>query len=401
MIHWNNIHKNFTASALALAIGGMSIFGAGCSGSPAVQSGSDGANATQSESGATDAERAGTEQQVAEANTENVQAQVETVSSAEPVKRDFFAMDTVMQVQAYGENAEKAVDAAQAEVERLDALLSTGLETSEVSKINESGGGVLSEDGRYLMQRSLELYEGTEGAFDITIYPVMELWGFAVKEDEEAQQTQLVPEADALSEKLALVDASAITFDAKSGEVELGKDGMKIDFGGIAKGYTSAQLMEIIKKNGVESALVTLGGNVQVLGTKPDGSAWKVGIQDPNNESNILCGIAVKDKAVITSGGYQRYFVEDNTVYHHIIDPATGHPANSGLISVTIVSEDGTLADGLATAIFIMGKERGSDYWRVHREDFDMILVEEDGKISVTEGVAEDILSDIEFETIS
>lgn len=132
---------------------------------------------------------------------------------------------------------------------------------------------------------------------------------------------------------------------------------MKVDFGGIAKGYTSASVMEIFKECGVTSGLVSLGGNVQALGSKIDGSSWKVAVQNPDSEENYLGVLSIKDKAVITSGGYERY-LKNGKVYHHIIDPSTGYPANSGLKSVTIVSNDGTLADGLSTSLFIMGLKK-------------------------------------------
>ncbi len=385
----------------------------GCAGGEADVSTSDQVTAETTESAGSAGSTESTENTGATEGTDSAadSGQTDAVSS-DPVSAEFFAMDTIMQVQAYGVNAEKAIEEAQAEVERLDALLSTGKETSEISTLNLTGSGILSEDGIYLMQRSLELYEDTEGAFDITIYPIMKLWGFAVsdvtevtadtaQEAEAATADQHVPGGEEIAKELELVDASKIVFDAETGEVSFEEAGMSIDFGGIAKGYTSSRLMEIFAENGIESGLVTLGGNVQVLGTKPDGSAWKVGIQDPDNTDGVLCGIAVVDKAVITSGGYQRFFTEDGVSYHHIIDPSTGYPADSGLKSVTIVSGDGTLADGLATAVFIMGREKATAYWRDHREEFDMILVEEDGTVSVTEGIVPDVLGDISFEKIS
>ena len=164
---------------------------------------------------------------------------------------------------------------------------------------------------------------------------------------------------------------------------------MKVDLGGIAKGFTSDRVMELFSADGVTSGIISLGGNVQTLGTKPDGSLWRVGIQDPDDSSGIIATIEVADKAVITSGGYQRYFEQDGTTYHHIIDPRTGMPADSGLTSVTIVSDDGTLADGLSTSLFIMGKEAALDYWRAHRDNFDVILVASDGSITISEGLAD------------
>ncbi len=246
-----------------------------------------------------------------------------TDANAEPYSKDIFAMDTYMTVSAYGEQGEKAVDSAVKEINRLDALLSTGKDTSEVSALNKNEGGDLSADTNALMDAALDLYESTDHVFDITIY----------------------------------------------------------------KGYTSATVAQLYRDLGVTSGLINLGGNVQTVGLKPDGSEWRIGIQHPEDENAMLGVVTTHDEAVITSGGYERNFEEDGVVYHHIIDPSTGYPADSGLISVTIVSEDGTLADGLSTSLFIMGREKATEYWKSHQKDFDFILCEEDGTLVVSSGL--------------
>lgn len=307
--------------------------------------------------------------------------------------KDIFAMDTYMTVTAYGENAQDAVDAAETEIERLDALLSTGNADSEIAKLNENGSAELSEDGGYLVERALELNKETDGAFDIAIYPVMEAWGFPT-------QNFRVPTKDELSGLLKLADVSKISYDKDSRKISFDEDGMKIDLGGIAKGYTSSRIMDIFKENGVTSGLVNLGGNVQALGTKTDGSNWRVAIQSPDDTEDYLGVISVQDKAVITSGGYERYFEQDGVTYHHIIDPKTGYPAENGLISVTIVSSDGTLADGLSTSLFIMGEEKAAEFWKNHSDEFDAILETSDGKLHVTEGLKDSFSTDLEMEII-
>lgn len=294
--------------------------------------------------------------------------------------KDIFAMDTYMTVSAYGEHGEEAVAAAVAEIQRLDALLSTGKDDSEVTGLNENGGGKLSEDTNALMAKALEIYETTDHVFDISVYPVMQLWGFT-------DQNYKVPSAADLKDALKRVDAGALTYDAEAKTVAFDKDGMAVDFGGIAKGYTSALVCDLYRKLGVTSGLVNLGGNVQTVGHKPDGSEWRVGIQDPEDSDGMLGVVETHDKAVITSGGYERFFEEDGVTYHHIIDPATGRPANSGLTSVTIVAEDGTLADGLSTSLFIMGKAKAIDFWQEHFDEFDMVLCCDDGTLVVTEGI--------------
>ncbi len=303
-----------------------------------------------------------------------------TASDEEPYSRDIFAMDTYMTVSAYGDAGEKAVDAAVKEINRLDALLSTGKASSEVSELNASNGGKLSADTNALMDAALDLYESTDHVFDITIYPVMKLWGFT-------DQNYKVPSEGDLKAALTLVDASTLDYNKAKKTVAFTVDGTQIDFGGIAKGYTSATVAQLYKDYGVTSGLVNLGGNVQTVGFKPDGSEWRIGIQDPEDENDMLGVVQTHDAAVITSGGYERNFEEDGVVYHHIIDPVTGYPADSGLISVTIVSEDGTLADGLSTSLFIMGKDKAIEYWKAHSKDFDFVLCEDDGTLVVSKGL--------------
>lgn len=332
-----------------------------------------------------------------EVSSENVVTSSELTSEnasddAEAV-RDVFAMDTYMTVKAYGSNGDAAVDAAVDEINRLDALLSTGKKDSEIGQINANNGGQLSEDGAILMERSLELYKSTNGAFDVAIYPVMKAWGFT---DGNYQ----VPDADTLKATLELVDPSLIDYDKETSTVSFKKDGVQIDLGGIAKGYTSSRIMDIYKEKGVTSGLVNLGGNAQVFGTKPDGSLWRVAVQSPDSEDEYLGVLETKDKAIITSGGYERYFEKDGVTYHHIIDPSTGYPADNGLISVTIVSADGTLADGLSTSLFVMGKDKATDYWKAHSDEFDMILLTDDEKLYVSEGIKDSFTSDREFEIV-
>ena len=186
----------------------------------------------------------------------------------------------------------------------------------------------------------------------------------------------------------------------KANFVTLGAD-QQIDFGGIAKGYTGQKLAELFQEYGVSSALVSLGGNIQAIGTKPDGSSWKVGIRDPKGGQQDYIGVLfVENQAVVTSGGYERYFEEDGKTYIHIINPRTGYPADGDLLSVTIVSRDGTLADGMSTALYIMGYEKACQFWRQHREEFNVILVTDDGKIHISENLKENFQTECDLEMI-
>ena len=310
---------------------------------------------------------------------------------------EVFAMDTYMTVSATGERAKEAVDASLEEIRRLDDLWSVGEEDSAVSRLNRHESMELDEDTSSILERALEISRDTEGSFDITIYPLMEEWGFTTGDFR-------VPEKTRLEQLLEHVGAGRL--EIPQADYTLPED-MQIDLGGIAKGYASDRIMEIFEQYGIAYGLVSLGGNVETFHTKADGTPWRVGIQNPDPSAPALAKaqlvgiVQAADQAVITSGGYERFFEEDGITYHHILDPATGMPARSGLISVTIVSPDGCLADGLSTALFVMGRDKALSYWEKHRDSFDTILVEEDGSISVTEGLKDAFTSDLTFEIIS
>lgn len=308
------------------------------------------------------------------------------------VSKDIFAMDTYMTVTAYGKNAENGVNKAVDEINRLETVLSAEKQESDIYKLNETGSGTLSTDTKNIVSRALEINKTTNGAFDISIYPLMVKWGFTT-------QKYNVPSKNEISKLLKDVDSSKIIFDEKSGNIKL-KENMKIDIGGIAKGYTSSRVMQIFKECGVTSGLVSLGGNVQALGTKTDGTAWQIAIENPDKSSDYIGVVSVKDKAVITSGGYERYFEKNGKTYHHILDPETGYPAESGLKSVTIVSDDGTLADALSTSLFVMGKEKALDYWHEHKNEFDTVLVEDNGDITITGGLEKIFKSNFKFDIV-
>lgn len=304
---------------------------------------------------------------------------VQTSAEGPSQTREVYAMDTVMTLEAYGQNADAALDEAVAEIERLDALWSIASSDGEIARLNAEKQITASADTLALLTRAKEISAATDGLFSTTIAPLMEAWGFTsgdYRVPDEAELSALLAHVD--DEEIAISD-STITIPADA----------KVDLGGIAKGFTSARVMEIFRENGVENGILSLGGNVQALGTKPDGSLWRVGLQDPADERALFATLELADKAVITSGAYERNFEQDGIVYHHIIDPRTGYPAESGLSSVTIVSDDGTLADGLSTALFIMGKEAAVEFWRSRRDDFDMVLLADDGAVTVSAGIAD------------
>lgn len=301
-----------------------------------------------------------------------------TSCNQEPTQQQFFAMDTVMSITAYGNAAENAVVAAVAEVNSLEQLLSRTREGSDIDLLNANGTAAISEDTANVLSLALEWNEKTSGAFDVTIAPIVTDWGFGGAEEHR------VPSQEELNELLPLVDSDALILEGTT--ATLAQAGMEIDLGGIAKGYAAAQAEQILRDHGVESALLDLGHNITVIGSKPDGSAWRVAVQDPNNNDGMVGVLSLEDTSAVTSGGYQRYFEQDGQVYHHIIDPRTGYPADSGIVSATVVCYDSGLADLLSTAIFILGVEDALTLWRTEGS-FDLVLVTNDNTVVITEGL--------------
>lgn len=317
-----------------------------------------------------------------------------TVTNANPATKEFFAMDTYMEVNAYGDNGEKAVAKAEKEVNKLDSILSTGKSTSEISKLNKNKKQVVSADTMSLIKESIKISKVTNSAFNPTIYPLMELWGFTTK-------NYYVPKDNEIKPLLNHMDIDNIKIDERKNEVSFKDSNMKIDLGAIAKGYTSSKIIDIFKENNIKSGMVTLGGNVQVLGKKPDGSLWKVGIQNPIGEDEYLGVLQTSDKAVITSGGYERNFTKNGKIYHHILDPSNGYPANNGLKSVTIISSDGTLADALSTSLFVMGKDKAIDFYKKSNYNFDFILYTSDDKLIISDGIEDIFSSDLDIKVVN
>lgn len=329
-----------------------------------------------------------------------------------------IAMDTAMLITTYGEHSVTAAYAAEDVIRDLEAKLSRTDPDSEVSRLNAAGGETvsISQDTFALLRLAERCRMKTEGAFDITVAPLVAAWGFAGGEEYR------VPSQEELDALLPLVDGSAVFTDSRSPEGEEYKTsgdyegewtctaalepGQAIDLGGIAKGCVSDLIVRVFQEYDIPRANVSLGGNVLAWGTRPDGAPWRVGIQDPARaeESGAYAGILeLTDSFAVTSGGYQRYFEEDGKIYHHIIDPSTGCPADSGLTSVTVVADAfktsqpwmGALCDAYSTALFVMGEEKALDFWRGCRDLeaeeplFQLVLVTKDGRVLITEGLAD------------
>lgn len=291
---------------------------------------------------------------------------------------DFFAMDTYMTFTAYGDGAEQALAQAEEEIRKLESEWSVTDESSEIWAVNHSGGEPVALDSEtaQIVRFALDMAEETDGALDPTIYPVLEAWGFTTDENripgEEEIQTLL---ANTGYEKVEL-NGSQITL----------RPGMEIDLGAVGKGYAGDVVAALVEEAGITSALLDIGGNIQAVGSRPDGTDWRLGIRSPYGEGTIGA-LSVSDCAVVTSGNYERYFIgEDGKRYGHIIDPATGHPVDNGLASVTIIADEGKMGDALSTSMFVKGLDQAQEYWRAH-QDFDMIIITEDGRVYLTENL--------------
>ena len=293
----------------------------------------------------------------------------------EPETATFFAMDTAMDFTVYGDAA--LLDEAETLIGSLEEQVSVTDEHSDIYAIDHTGSGSLSGNAAELMEQALELCRRTGGALDISVYPIVRAWGFTTGGYQ-------VPDEETIQSLLPLVDYTQIQYDAATGVVAL-PEGMEIDLGSVAKGYAGQLAAQMLREHGVQSALLNLGGNVQTVGAKPDGSPWQIGIKDPQGEDAMMV-LSVEDQAVVTSGGYERYFEQDGQTYWHIMDPSTGHPADSGLISVTIVGDEGVVCDGLSTALFVMGLEKAADLW-AQSGDFEAVFVTASGEVYITEGL--------------
>ena len=305
-------------------------------------------------------------------------------SSKAPAESTFFAMDTVMGVRIWG-GTQSDCDAVASLIHSLEKDLSVTQSDRAIYKLNHTGSGTLPKDAADLLRETLALSTRTHGALDPTIYPIVQLWGFTTGD-------YRVPSAAEISTALETVGTNHLTLEADN-SITL-SSGTELDFGAVAKGYAARESIALLQSRGVDTAILSLSGNIQTLGTKPDGSDWLIDIRDPQDESVAAATLQISGTAsIVTSGDYERYFEQDGVRYHHIMDPATGRPADTGLSSVTIVAQDGLLADALSTALFIMGTEQAQEFWR-SSDDFEAVFITKDGALLVTEGLSDHILCD-------
>lgn len=288
--------------------------------------------------------------------------------NAKPVQKTVFAMDTVMDLQIWGADAQACAESIAALLTELDNTWSAAKETSLIGQLNAGKEVTLTEEQSRLLEGAAQISEETGGAFDPKMLSVSRAWGFYEKEYRIPTEEEMTA---------ALSDP-------------------KWDLGAALKGYAGDRAAALLENADAQCAILNLGGNIQTYGQKADGTPWQIGIQNPRG-NDYICTLSIAGTcAVVTSGDYQRFFEKDGVRYHHIMDPETGAPATSGLASVTVICKNGLTADALSTALFVMGLEEGIAFWR-ERDDFDAVFITAEGGIYATEGTS---LSGCEYEVI-
>jgi thiamine biosynthesis lipoprotein len=280
--------------------------------------------------------------------------------------------------------AEQAIDAAFAEIERLETLLSFWTEDSEIAKIKAHAGEspvAVSPDTLEIVERSLFISEKTGGAFDPTVGPVIRLWDFKQRKR---------PTDEQIAQTLPLVDYRTIETDTGKSTVFLRDARMSFDTGGIAKGFAADKAAAVLKQHGISGALISIAGDIRAFGRRANGEPWRIGIKHPRpdgRDDELIATVELEDEGVSTSGDYERFFIEDNIRYHHILDPSTGYPADRGCISVTVIAPEAVLTDGLSTGIFVMGPIEGLKL--LHALGLEGLIIDSEGKRYITPGLVE------------
>jgi thiamine biosynthesis lipoprotein len=310
------------------------------------------------------------------------------------VSRSDFLLDTFVSITLYGESDERLLDKPFERIAALNTSLTAFAAGSDLGLIKENAGirpVTVSKDTYKIIEKSLVYSQNSSGYFDVTIGPLVDLWGIHSPETKEA------PAPEAIQVAKAKTDFTKIVLNPADQSVYLTDTGMAVNLGAIAKGYIADEVMVVLQEEGVEHAIINLGGNVLVMGGKADNSDFGVGVEDPRNPGNGYLGVlSLKDGSVVTSGDYQRYFVDEaGKRYHHILDPFTGYPADSGLIQVTVVTEASIDADSLSTTLFLLGLDEGLKKVEA-MPNVEAIFITNENKIVVTSGLKDAFVFDAE-----
>lgn len=306
-------------------------------------------------------------------------------SSNMPQTGELFIMSTYVTQQVYGEHAGEAILAVNELLGAYDATLSLYKEDSEISRINQNAGiapTAVSGETFSLIQKAKQYSELSDGLFDLTVAPLSTLWGIS-------SENPRVPSDEEIAVALDLVDYQNVILAESGKTVYLKRKGMAIDLGGVAKGFFCEKIEEVYRQYGVSSALVSIGGNIYTYGQKPDGESYRLGIRNPNdlNGSSVMGILSSHDEVVSTSGAYERYFEQDGILYHHILDLETGFPAESDLLSVTVICKDGGMADFLSTALYLAGSKAIESY--LNDERFQVIVIDQKNQVYISPSLKE------------
>jgi FAD:protein FMN transferase len=286
-------------------------------------------------------------------------------ASNQPYEKSFTAMDTVMQLRAFGPNGQKAVDESEKRLYELDNMASTTVTTSDVSKINNAAGKSyvkVHPEIIKMIEASQKYSKISNGLWDITVGPLVNLWGIGTDNERKPSDAEI-------KAKLPLIGYNKISINEKDNSVMLMQPGMAIDLGGIAKGFAADEILKIYKKYKIQNGLIDLGSSsIYGVGKNASGNPWSIGLKHPRSDdsSNYLGIIKISNEGISTSGDYERYFIKDGKRYHHILNPSTGYPVDNGIMSVTVVIDDsvpdnGMLADILSLTVFELGPKKGID----------------------------------------
>lgn len=300
------------------------------------------------------------------------------VSCSNKNEQYFESMNTYMKVQAYGTNAKEANDAAQKYIGDLEKLISVTKPESDIYKLNHADEYpvIINDQTLELIKFSLEIAEKSNGAFNPCLYPVSSTWGFTKKE-------YRIPERTEIEQKLQLSDWKKVQIQGNNVTLE---KGMQFDLGGIGKGFAGDEAAKKMKEFGIKSAMLDLGGNIQLIGSKPNGEDWTIGIRNPF-EDGVFGYLKVSNVAVITSAGYERFFTgPDGHKYIHIFDGKTGCPVENNLVSTTAIAESGTYSDALSTTLYVLGVDKSIEFWKKYK-DFDFIIITQDKNIYITPNI--------------
>lgn len=303
---------------------------------------------------------------------------------SKPLSQSEFYMDTLCTITIY-ENKPEVLKQSMTIIQDIENRMSNAIVTSEVSKINEQAGispVKVSSDTFYIIERALYYSQLSGGKFDISVAPLVNLWDIST-------DTPKLPSEKEINAVLPFINYENIILDKKQETVFLKEKNMEIDLGSIAKGYAADAVGDYFKREDISRAIINLGGNILVFGKKEDGSPWKVGIQDPTTkQESPIAGIsAEKTTAVVTSGIYQRFFEKDGKLYHHILNPATGYPYDNSLISVTVIADNSTDGDALATTLFSLGLKEGLSLVNQLPNEVEAVFIDSENNIYLSNGL--------------